>query len=214
MFTGIIEEVGSLLAVSRGGAGGRLRIAARQVCGDLRRGDSVSVNGVCLTAVEPAADSFAADISPETLRLSSLAALHPGSPVNLERALTPSSRLGGHIVQGHVDGLGRLRGLTRLGDGHWWLELEVPEELDRYFVHKGSVAIDGISLTIAEVRPGQLSAAVIPQTYAATNLGSLTPGSPVNLECDILAKYVEKLLAARQPGRPRLTVDELRELGF
>lgn len=214
MFTGIIEEVGSVVALEPREAGSRISLRAPLVAGDIRAGDSISVNGVCLTAVEPSREGFSADVSPETLRRSSLASLRPGSKVNLERALAAGGRLGGHIVQGHVDGVGAIESLERLGGGNWWLSVAVPADLERYFVFKGSVAIDGISLTIAAVDPGRIAVAVIPHTYAHTNLQEKRPGDPVNLETDVLAKYVEKMLAALDLNRSRLTVDQLREMGY
>jgi riboflavin synthase len=214
MFTGIIEEVGSVVALELREGGARITLGAPLIAGDIRTGDSVSVNGVCLTAVEPSRQGFSADVSPETLRRSSLASLRPGSKVNLERALAAGGRLGGHFVQGHVDGVGAIESLDQLGGGNWWLSVAVPSELERYFVFKGSVAIDGISLTIAAVDPGRISVAVIPHTYANTNLREKHPGDPVNLETDVLAKYVEKMLAALNLNRSRLTVDQLREMGY
>lgn len=209
MFTGIIEEVGRLES-----AGARFRIGARRVCEGLNEGDSVCVNGVCLTAVDIGAGGFSADVSPETLGRSNLGGLPAGAPVNLERALLAQSRLGGHIVQGHVDGAGTLIALEQLRDGNWWLSVRVPPELDRYFVFKGSVAIDGISLTVASVENLVLSVAVIPHTYANTNLRARRRGDSVNLECDVLAKYVEKMLQSFDLKPRRRSVEELREQGY
>ena len=214
MFTGIIEEVGRIAGIEQQETGARFRIGASLVTKDLREGDSVAVNGVCLTAVGLSGDSFGADVSPETLKRSNLASLKGGSVVNLERPLTPSSRLGGHIVQGHVDGMGELLSLELLGDDNWWLQIKVPPELDRYFVYKGSVAIDGISLTIASIENGVLAVTIIPHTYRNTNLRTREPGDKVNLECDVLAKYVEKMFSALQAPKPGLTVEGLRELGY
>ena len=189
MFTGIIEELG---VVER--TGPRLKILCSTVLEDSREGSSIAVNGVCLTAVDVEAQSFSADLAPETLRRSNLGDLRAGSRVNLERPLSPSGRLSGHIVQGHVDGTGELLALDALGDNNWWMRVRIPAELDRYLVHKGSIAIDGISLTIAELQGEVLSVTVIPHTYLNTNLGSRKAGDRLNLECDMLAKYVEKLL--------------------
>ncbi len=214
MFTGIIEEVGVVAGLARRAAGSRLRIASKRVTEDLREGDSIAVSGVCLTAVEPSADSFAADVSPETLERSALGGLRQGSRVNLERSLTPSARLGGHIVQGHVDGTGEVAGLDLLGDNNWWLTVRVPRDLDRYLVLKGSVSIDGISLTVAALEDDLLSVAVIPHTFENTTLRDRRPGDVVNLEVDILAKYVEKMLAAREQPKSGLTEEKLRELGY
>lgn len=214
MFTGIIEELGQVEAIEARATGSRLRVRAVEVASDLREGDSICVNGVCLTAVDLKGRSFGADVSPETLRRSDLGELKTGSRVNLERALRPSSRLGGHIVQGHVDGVGTVEALDLLGDNNWWLKVRAPEELDRYLVFKGSVAIDGISLTIADVSGGVVSATIIPHTYENTNLRTKRVGDPVNLETDVLAKYVEKMIATIDTGRRPLTVDRLREEGW
>jgi riboflavin synthase len=208
MFTGIIEELG---VVERTGA--RLRIQCRAVLEDTREGSSIAVNGVCLTAVELDARSFAADLAPETIRRSNLGDLRPGSRVNLERPLSPSGRLSGHIVQGHVDGTGELLELKELGDDNWWMRVRIPPELDRYLVYKGSIAIDGISLTIAELNGDILAVTVIPHTYRNTTLGSRKPGDRLNLECDMLAKHVEKLLEKIEV-KPGLTVEKLKEMGY
>ena len=164
-------------------------------------GASIAVNGVCLTAAELRPDSFAADLAPETLKRSNLGDLRPGSRVNLERPLAPTGRLNGHIVQGHVDGTGEFLALDSLGEDNWWLRIRIPDELDPYLVYKGSIAIDGISLTIAAIDSGVLSATIIPHTFRNTTLGGYRPGARVNLECDILAKHVEKLL--RRAGSER-----------
>ena len=208
MFTGIIEEVGVLEQ-----AGTRLRIQCRTVLEDAREGSSIAVNGVCLTAVDLDARSFAADLAPETLRRSNLGDLRVGSRVNLERPLSPSGRLSGHIVQGHVDGAGELLELQELGDDNWWMRVRIPPELDRYLVYKGSIAIDGISLTIAELTGDILAVTVIPHTYRNTTLGSRKPGDRLNLECDMLAKHVEKLLE-KVEVKPGLTVEKLKEMGY
>ena len=197
MFTGIIEELGEVESVQQGAAGSRLRIRCRTVLEDAATGSSIAVNGVCLTAVDLQPGSFAADLAPETLRRSNLGDLRAGSRVNLERPLLPSSRLSGHFVQGHVDGTGELVALEALGDQNWWLRVRVPPELDRYLVYKGSISIDGISLTIASLDGGLLSVTIIPHTYRNTTLGTRRPGDRLNLECDILAKHVEKLLGTQ-----------------
>ena len=191
MFTGIIEELGTVES-----CGARLRVSAKQVLSDLTPGVSIAVNGVCLTAIEVRPPLFAADLSPETLALTNLGDLRPGDRVNLERPLLPTGRLSGHIVQGHVDGTGVLLALEPLRDGNWWLKVRVPPELDRYLVSKGSVAIDGISLTIASLNGDRLGVAIIPYTYQMTTLSSHRLGDRLNIECDILAKHVEKLLAS------------------
>lgn len=194
MFTGIIEELGEVEALAKQTAGARLRVRCTRVLADLKAGSSIAVNGVCLTAVEIGRDSFSADLAPETLRRSNLGDLGPGARVNLERPLLPTERLSGHIVQGHVDSTGEFIALDQLGDENWWLKIRVPAELDRYLVFKGSIAIDGISLTIASLDGDVLAVTIIPHTYQNTSLGTHKPGARVNLECDVLAKHVEKLL--------------------
>jgi riboflavin synthase len=213
MFTGIIEELGTVAALQGRAAGGRLTVRCATVRADLREGASIAVNGVCLTAAYLEAGAFSADLAPETLNRSNLGQLRPGSRVNLERPLSPSGRLSGHIVQGHVDGTGEFLSLDSLGDDNWRLRVRVPSELDPYLVYKGSIAIDGISLTIASIESGMLEVAVIPHTYSNTTLGSYRPGARVNLECDILAKHVEKLLRKLDLKAP-LTVERLREIGY
>jgi riboflavin synthase len=180
---------------------------------DMTEGASIAVNGVCLTAVHLQRDSFSADLAPETLRRSNLGDLRSGSRVNLERPLAPTGRLSGHIVQGHVDGTGEFVSLESLGDENWWLRIRVPAELDPFLVYKGSIAIDGISLTIAALEANLLSVTIIPHTYRNTTLGGYQPGSRVNLECDILAKHVEKLLRKLEWKSP-LTVEKLRDQGY
>ena len=194
MFTGIIEELGAVESLAKQTAGARLRVRCARVLEDLKPGSSIAVNGVCLTAVEIGRDAFSADLAPETLRRSNLGDLGPDARVNLERPLAPTDRLSGHIVQGHVDGTGEFLALDQLGDENWWLKIRVPAELDRYLVFKGSIAIDGISLTIASLERDVLAVTIIPHTYQNTTLGTRKPGERVNLECDILAKHVEKLL--------------------
>jgi riboflavin synthase len=208
MFTGIVEELGS---VERAGA--RLKIQCRKVIEGSQTGSSIAVNGVCLTAIDLDSGSFSADLAPETIRRSNLGYLQVGSKVNLERPLALSDRLSGHIVQGHVDGVGELRSLEALGDDNWWMEVRIPQELDRYLVYKGSIAIDGISLTIAELRGDIMAVTVIPHTYQNTTLGTRRPGDKLNLECDMLAKHVEKLLGKLEV-KPALTVEKLKELGY
>lgn len=194
MFTGIIEELGTIESIETQAGGARLRVRAKTVLSDAFEGSSIAVNGVCLTALDLRPDSFAADLAPETLRRTNLGDLRPGSAVNLERPVSLGSRLSGHIVQGHVDGTGELISLEPLGNENWWLKIEIPRELDRYLVYKGSIAIDGISLTIAALEQCVLSVTIIPHTYQNTTLRFYQPGARVNLECDILAKHVEKLL--------------------
>jgi len=192
MFTGIIEEVGHVRQ-----AGAKLQVVAKLVLEDLVEGGSIAVNGVCLTAVAIGSDSFTADLAPETLRRSNLGGLVNGSPVNLERPVTLQQRLSGHLVQGHVDAIARVDSLTQLPNGNWWLRVEMPPELMRYVVEKGSVALDGISLTVAEVNGNALSVAIIPHTYEHTGLRAASSGTAINVECDVLAKHVERLLSVR-----------------
>ena len=219
MFTGIIEELGRVRAVERRGEGVRMTIEARTVTEGTRDGDSIAVNGVCLTALEVQRDSFAADGSRETLQRSTLGLLRAGSVVNLERAATPSTRLGGHIVQGHVDARGVFLGAEEHG-GSWTVRVAYPPDVARYLVFKGSVAVEGISLTIAALAGEHFEIAVIPKTWAVTNLSTLRPGDPVNLEADIIAKYVERILSfgRREPEAQSasngVTLEKLAELGF
>ena len=218
MFTGIIEELGRVRALERRGEGVRMTVEARTVTEGTREGDSISVNGVCLTALEVGRDSFAADGSRETLQRSTLGSLRAGSPVNLERAVTPETRLGGHIVQGHVDGRGRFLSAEEHG-GSWTVRIGYPTELARYLVFKGSITVEGIILTVAALADDYFEIAVIPKTWAVTNLSHLRTGDAVNLEADIIAKYVERILSvgARQDGAtqtPGLTVEKLADLGY
>ena len=204
--------------VERRGEGMRMTVEARVVTEGTREGDSISVNGVCLTALEVGRDSFAADGSRETLQRSTLGSLRAGSHVNLERAVTPQTRLGGHIVQGHVDGRGRFLSAEEHG-GSWTIRISYPPELARYLVFKGSVTVEGISLTVAALADDYFEIAVIPKTWAVTNLSHLRTGDAVNLEADIIAKYVERILTvgARQGGAaqtPGLTVEKLADFGY
>ena len=194
MFTGIIEELGSVHSIEERGENARIVISARVVTDGTNHGDSIAVNGVCLTALDIQPDSFAADVSRETLQRSTLGSLKPGVPVNLERAVTPATRLGGHIVQGHVDGRGQFAGVEDHGES-WTIRIAYPKELGRYLVFKGSVAVEGISLTIAGLTGEYFEVAIIPKTWEVTNLSQLKPGDHVNLEVDVIAKYVERLLA-------------------
>ena len=194
MFTGIIEEIGKIAEVSDAGDFRTLRVEARMVMSDLVPGSSIAVNGVCLTAREVASTHFSAELSRETLNRSSLGSFGPGALVNLERPMRVDSRFGGHIVQGHVDGVGRIRRFDREGDA-WNLEVEYPASQARYLIEKGSITVDGISLTVASLEDsGVFSVAIIPHTFENTNLKAAKPGDPVNLEFDVLAKYVENLI--------------------
>jgi riboflavin synthase len=194
MFTGIIEELGSVRGIEERGENARIVISANVVTEGTNHGDSISVNGVCLTALDIQPDSFAADVSRETLLRSTLGRLRPGSPVNLERAVTPATRLGGHIVQGHVDARGRFTSVEDHGES-WTVKIAYPKEIARYLVFKGSVAVEGISLTIAGLTDDHFEIAIIPKTWEVTNLSHLKPGDEVNLEVDVIGKYVERLLA-------------------
>ncbi len=196
MFTGIIEELGKIAAVENHAAGARIVVAAEVVTSDIHNGDSIAVNGVCLTAVDVSPASFAADVSPETLERTTLGDLKIGSPVNLERAVTPATRLGGHIVQGHVDGRGSFVSAVQEGD-FWTVRIGFPPEIAKYLVYKGSVTVEGISLTIASLGEDHFDIAVIPKTWELTNLSTLQPGNAVNLEADVIAKYVERMLEIR-----------------
>src|SRR5262252_356744 len=196
MFTGIIEELGRIHAIEKRGDDARIVIAARTVTEGSRDGDSISVNGVCLTALDVKPDSFAADVSKETLFRSTLGNLKEGSPVNLERAVTPATRLGGHIVQGHVDARGKFLGSENHGDS-WTFRFAYPPEISPYLVLKGSVAVDGISLTIANLTDDYFEIAIIPKTFDVTNFSQLRLGDEVNLEADVIAKYVERILTSQ-----------------
>ncbi len=194
MFTGIVRERGRVTAIEGGADGVRLRIEAAQTAAQTAVGDSVAINGVCLTATAVEDGELAFDAVAETLRRTSLGRLEPGSEVNLEPALRAGEPLGGHIVQGHVDGVGRVRSLEPVGDGAE-LTVEAPPELLRYCVEKGSITVDGVSLTVASLADDAFSIALIPHTLAETTLSRLGPGDEVNLEVDVLAKYVERLVA-------------------
>ncbi|MER5735817.1 MULTISPECIES: riboflavin synthase [unclassified Streptomyces] len=193
MFTGIVEELGEVVAVEQLPDASRFRLRGPLVTEGARHGDSIAVNGVCLTVVETADGEFTADVMAETLKRSSLGALEPGSRVNLERPMAVGGRLGGHIVQGHVDGTGTI--LERTPSEHWELvRVGLPAPLARYVVEKGSVTVDGVSLTVVEVGDDWFTISLIPTTLALTTLGHKGPGAPVNLEVDVIAKYVERLL--------------------
>lgn len=215
MFTGIIEEVGTILAVRRGAHSSALSVRAGVILSDLKIGDSVAVNGVCLTATGKTADGFTADVMHETLNRSTLGALTAGSRVNLERAMAANGRFGGHIVSGHVDGTGRISRIRR-DDIALWYTVETPPELLCFLVEKGSVAIDGISLTVAAVTEKDFSVSVIPHTAAATGFLERQVGDRVNLETDLIGKYVEKLLgtARESTKRPGITPEFLLKNGF
>ncbi len=199
MFTGIIEEVGRLERIRRGAHSARLSIHARRIMEDLKLGDSVAVNGVCLTVTDFHRQGFWADVMHETLNRSALGKLKPASYVNLERAMPANGRFGGHIVAGHVDGTGEIVGITG-DDNAVWYTLRADEKILRYVVEKGSVAIDGISLTVAWVKAGQFAVSVIPHTARETTIGQKKAGDTVNLETDIVGKYIERFLKAPEPS--------------
>jgi riboflavin synthase len=201
MFTGIIEELGRVGAIERKGEDARIIIEARTVTQGANEGDSIAVNGVCLTALDLTPGSFAADCSKETLHRSTLGRLKVGAPVNLERAVTPATRLGGHIVQGHVDARGTFLGSIE-HDGSWTVKIAFPPEVARYLVFKGSISVEGISLTIAALHKDHFEVAIIPKTWQLTNFSFLRPGDEVNLEADVIAKYVERILQERADSAP------------
>lgn len=217
MFTGIIEELGRVRSIERRGEGARVSIEARMVTAGTREGDSIAVNGVCLTAIDVRGDSFSADGSRETLQRSTLGRLRAGSVVNLERAVTPETRLGGHIVQGHVDARGRYMSAEEHG-GSWTVRIAYPPDVARYLVFKGSISVEGISLTVAALTDEYFEIAVIPKTWASTNLSHLSGSDEVNLEADIIAKYVERLLSvaprATRDSQSSLTLEKLTDLGY
>jgi riboflavin synthase len=214
MFTGIIEEVGRVAAIKTKGEERRLTVFCSKVLSELKQGDSVSVSGVCLTAVEVTADSFSADLAQETWRRTSFSRLQTGALVNLELPMRASGRFDGHMVQGHVDGVGTVISLAPVADGNdYVLVINVPSELTRYIVSKGSLAIEGISLTVAAIEGTQVRVAIIPHTAEVTNLSSLKTGDPVNLEVDVVAKYVEKMMAGSSTAGS-IPMEKLIRAGF
>ena len=228
MFTGIVEEVGKISKIAQRGENRRITIVAENTPKQLGTGHSVSVSGVCLTALDIRSNSFCADLAPETWARTSFSRLHDGALVNLELPMKADGRFGGHIVQGHVDGVGELIELERIVDTeerapenryaenrdseNWWLHIEIPPEIEKYTVFKGSIAIEGISLTVAKLTKNRCTIAIIPHTVEMTNLGSLKPGDPINLEADVIAKYVEKMMA--REAASALNIEELVRQGF
>ncbi|MGI8958948.1 MAG: riboflavin synthase [Bryobacteraceae bacterium] len=194
MFTGIIEELGRVAALELKSTGARLAIECSAILQDASLGASVAVNGACVTAVELSTEKFSADLAPETRKRTNLGDLSPGSRVNLERPLRANGRLDGHFVLGHVDSTAEITSIQALGDDNWWLRIRVPQELARYVVHKGSLAVDGISLTVAEIERDLVGFTIIPHTFEYTTLKTYSPGSRVNIEVDIIAKHIEKLI--------------------
>jgi len=214
MFTGIIEEIGRVIRIEQRGENRRITIAAENAARELKTGNSVAVSGVCLTALDIKPGSFCADLAPETWVRTSFSRIHEGALVNLELPMKADGRFGGHIVQGHVDGVGKLIALERIADSeNFWLRIHLPQEIEKYTVFKGSISIEGISLTVAKLEGSACTIAIIPHTVEMTNLSSLQPGDPVNLEADLIAKYVEKMISG-DAARSALTVEELVQQGF
>ncbi|MEH6588486.1 MAG: riboflavin synthase [Halioglobus sp.] len=217
MFTGIIQAVGEIAAMQPSGGDLRLRINTGKLdLSDVALGDSIAANGACLTVVELPGDGYWADVSIETLNFTTLGGLKPGSKVNLEKALTPASRLGGHIVSGHVDGVGEIVSLQEDARS-WRFVLRAPDDLAKYIAHKGSITVDGTSLTVNAVNGAEFDLNIIPQTIAETVFGDYQPGTRVNLEVDVIARYLERLMqgdAAAKPGAGALTMSTLAENGF
>ena len=214
MFTGIIEEVGHVASIEIKGQQRRLTVACSKLVRELKQGDSISVSGVCLTAVDISRDSFTCDLAQETWLRTSFSRLKPEALVNLELPMRASGRFDGHIVQGHVDGVGNVTSFERVPDGNdYLLKINIPSEITRYIVTKGSLAIEGISLTVAAVEGAQVRVAIIPHTSEVTNLQSLKPGDPVNLEVDVIAKYVEKMIGTEK-AKSSITLEKLVRAGF
>ena len=196
MFTGIIEELGKVSAIEKQPDAIRLTIACKEVLSDLKRGDSISCSGTCLTAIEIDDEGFTADVMLETIRRSSLDGVKVGDPINLERAMNAAARFGGHIVQGHVDGVGEF--VSREKSDNWdWVKIRLPKELMKYVVHKGSITLDGISLTVNDIEDDVIALSLIPETLRVTTLGYKKPGDKINVEADVLAKHVEKLMESK-----------------
>lgn len=214
MFTGIVEEVGRIRHIEQRGEDRRITIEAKSSPKELGTGHSIAVSGVCLTALDIKPGAFCADLAPETWERTSFSRIHEGALVNLELPMKADGRFGGHVVQGHVDGVGKFVSMERIGGSeNWWFTIELPHEVEKYTVYKGSISIEGISLTVAKLEGNLCTIAIIPHTVELTNLGSLKPGDPVNLEADVIAKYVEKMIkGASSPNS--LTVEELVRQGF
>ncbi len=215
MFTGIVEEVGRVASIEVHGENRRITITAQNTPKQLKTGDSVACSGVCLTALNITPTSFQADLAPETWVRTSLSRITEGALINLELPLRFDARMGGHIVQGHVDGVGQLAAFERIPNSDdYWLHIDVTPDLEKYLVYKGSIAIEGISLTVAKLEGLRCTIAIIPHTVEMTNLKSLKPGDPVNIETDIVAKYLEKWLKRDQPAKEELKIEELTARGF
>jgi riboflavin synthase len=214
MFTGIIEEIGTVLSVKQDQNNHRLTVSSTQLVKELTQGASIAVSGVCLTAVEITPKSFSADLAEETWHRTSFSRIKQGATVNLELPMRSDGRFGGHIVQGHVDGTGTFLALDRIpGADDYWLHIQIPPELARYVIFKGSLSIEGISLTIAKIEGTEVTVAIIPHTVEMTNLASLKSGDPINLEVDMIAKYVEKMMAGDSTNSP-ITLGKLVKQGF
>lgn len=212
MFTGIIEEIGKIKSFSKDSFGAMIEVECKKVLEGTKLGDSIAINGVCQTVTSMTSCSFKARVSEETLKITTFSELKDGSVVNLERALTLNSRLGGHIVTGHIDGKGKFTSLKQLSE-FYDLEFEIPETQAKYVVYKGSITIDGISLTVAEIVNNKIKVAIIPHTFKNTNLSNLMIGESVNIETDILGKYVEKLVSVND-NKSSISMKFLQENGF
>ena len=213
MFTGIVEEIGRVTRIEQRGENRRITVTAEHAPKELKTGDSVAVSGVCLTALDIEAGSFSADLAPETWTRTSFSRIEEGALVNLELPMKADGRFGGHIMQGHVDGVGKLVALERIADSeNWWLRIELPDDVEKYTVYKGSISVEGISLTVAQLENNRCTIAIIPHTVEMTNLHSLKPDDPVNLEADLIAKYVEKIM--QRDASRALSIEELVEQGF
>jgi riboflavin synthase len=213
MFTGIVEEVGRIARIEQRGENRRITVEAKNAPTELKPGDSVAVSGVCLTALDIKPGSFSADLAPETWERTSFSRIHEGALVNLELPMKADGRFGGHIVQGHVDGVGKLIALERIAESeNWWLHIDLPAEVEKYTVYKGSISIEGISLTVAKLERSRCTIAIIPHTVEMTNLHSLKPGDLINLEADLIAKYVEKMMKGEAGSS--LTIEDLVQQGF
>ena len=223
MFTGIVEEVGRVTRIEQRGENRRITVTAANAPKELTTGSSVAVSGVCLTAldIKPGSSpgssevgSFCADLAPETWVRTSFSRIHEGALVNLELPMKADGRFGGHIVQGHVDGVGKVIAFERIAESeNWWLHIELPDDVEKYTVYKGSISIEGISLTVAKLEKNRCTIAIIPHTVEMTNLHSLKPGDPVNLEADLIAKYVEKMMRG-DASESSLTVEDLVQQGI
>src|ERR1700746_3130527 len=214
MFTGIIEEVGKVTGIREAHGTRRLVVSAARLTKELKKGESIAVSGVCLTAVAIKPDSVSFDLAEEAWTLTSFSRMHEGALVNLELPMRADGRFGGHIVQGHVDGTGEFLALDRIpGAEDYWLHIRIPADLARYVIFKGSLCIEGISLTVAQIEGQEVTVAIIPHTWEMTNLRSLKRGDPINLEVDMIAKYVEKMMKGESSGNSPITLERLVQHG-